>query len=401
MDGPRYHHLARGIHPAAYFQPTRPTGINDGDCWIDSSSGPPYALRVWNAGTATWQDVGGTGASIPAGSGGDIVVNISGTWDGLVPTKPGDVLVLGGTPSAPIPQWGPDCCSKDAPPPLSGVTTTPPLDERPWGYVAGSAGSLQGGAHLQTPDEAQNERYCAAAIAMSDYLIINYDLVAKILNSSFAADVGMLTYRVFFGIAKQLEKVFSPPAGTVQMPFWTALLNAIWQYIDGGWTAAGPFPNVISMILRLFPILNDVQKQYIQCACYCALVANEGQVDATFVTVWRDYMGLAGSDIFDLPGLKAFVCALEDYVPLVYWQALAAVGSLGHSFECLSCVCGLFPPIRGGASVQGGVRLRLVGPQSLLGGAQYMPGGTGGSVRGGAAYSGTGGTSLTGGVALA
>jgi hypothetical protein len=56
------HSAASGIHPGAYVQSTAPTSPLDHILWVDTSSGPPYALKTWNAGASAWQAVG-TGAA--------------------------------------------------------------------------------------------------------------------------------------------------------------------------------------------------------------------------------------------------------------------------------------------------------------------------------------------------
>lgn len=59
------HSLAAGIHPGAYHQSSAPTPPQDGTLWVDTSSGPPYQMKVWNAGSSAWQDVGTTASGTP------------------------------------------------------------------------------------------------------------------------------------------------------------------------------------------------------------------------------------------------------------------------------------------------------------------------------------------------
>lgn len=59
---PVLHHQARGVHPAAIVQDTAPDpvalGLQDRVLWVDTSTGPPFQLKCWNAGLSTWQLIG-------------------------------------------------------------------------------------------------------------------------------------------------------------------------------------------------------------------------------------------------------------------------------------------------------------------------------------------------------
>ncbi len=59
------HSAAAGIHPGAYHQSSAPSSPADGILWVDTSSGPPYTLKVWKASASAWQQVG-----LSAGGGG-------------------------------------------------------------------------------------------------------------------------------------------------------------------------------------------------------------------------------------------------------------------------------------------------------------------------------------------
>lgn len=81
------HSLAAGIHPGAYHQSSAPTPPQDGTLWVDMSSGPPYQLKVWNAGAAAWQGVGsGAAPTLSSGEsllGADVAMTTSPTlYDG-------------------------------------------------------------------------------------------------------------------------------------------------------------------------------------------------------------------------------------------------------------------------------------------------------------------------------
>lgn len=52
------HSLANGIHPGAHYAGSAPTPAQDHVLWVDTSSGPPFQLNVWNAGSSAWQAVG-------------------------------------------------------------------------------------------------------------------------------------------------------------------------------------------------------------------------------------------------------------------------------------------------------------------------------------------------------
>lgn len=67
------HSQAGGIHPGAFVQadPPNTSDVQDGVLWLDTSSGPPYVLRVWNAtGAAGWEVVqmDATGYPLPGGA---------------------------------------------------------------------------------------------------------------------------------------------------------------------------------------------------------------------------------------------------------------------------------------------------------------------------------------------
>lgn len=52
------HQDAVEIHKGAYFQSGDPGAVGAGKQWIDTTSGPPFQLRVRNAGNSAWQTVG-------------------------------------------------------------------------------------------------------------------------------------------------------------------------------------------------------------------------------------------------------------------------------------------------------------------------------------------------------
>lgn len=54
------HSQTAGIHPGAYHQSTDPLTVGAGRLWVDTSSGPPYALKLRNAGDTGWDAVGST-----------------------------------------------------------------------------------------------------------------------------------------------------------------------------------------------------------------------------------------------------------------------------------------------------------------------------------------------------
>lgn len=51
MSAPVLHHQAQGIHRGAFVQPDPPdtAQVQDGVLWVDTSSGPPYRLYLWQA----------------------------------------------------------------------------------------------------------------------------------------------------------------------------------------------------------------------------------------------------------------------------------------------------------------------------------------------------------------
>jgi hypothetical protein len=57
-----------GCQPCEAFQPAAPAGVLNGQLWIDTSSGPPYQLKVWNQAAGAWQAVGIVSPS-PTGGG--------------------------------------------------------------------------------------------------------------------------------------------------------------------------------------------------------------------------------------------------------------------------------------------------------------------------------------------
>lgn len=64
----RLHSQATGIHPGAYVQPIAPANpytvggvsyeLPNGVLWVDTSSGPPYQLKLWDVATPGWLLVG-------------------------------------------------------------------------------------------------------------------------------------------------------------------------------------------------------------------------------------------------------------------------------------------------------------------------------------------------------
>jgi hypothetical protein len=73
-DVPVYHHSALGIHPGAYYQHDAPTPRNNGDLWIDTSSGPPFALKVWDVESEAWLAVAVVGAGTGVDPSGTVAV---------------------------------------------------------------------------------------------------------------------------------------------------------------------------------------------------------------------------------------------------------------------------------------------------------------------------------------
>lgn len=71
MPSPITHHHALGIHPGAFVQPTAPNTADaqDGVLWLDTSAGPPYVLKRWDASGAAWRTVqmDATGYPLPGG----------------------------------------------------------------------------------------------------------------------------------------------------------------------------------------------------------------------------------------------------------------------------------------------------------------------------------------------
>jgi hypothetical protein len=67
------HHQALGIHPGAFVQPDVPssTDIQNHCLWVDTSTGPPYQLRVWDAAAVAWRNVG----AVSIGSGGTMLLS--------------------------------------------------------------------------------------------------------------------------------------------------------------------------------------------------------------------------------------------------------------------------------------------------------------------------------------
>lgn len=71
------HHNALGIHPGAFVQDSAPdtAEVQDGVLWVDTSSGPPYQLKVWDLGAATWHLVGIVGSAVGVDSGGNLATD--------------------------------------------------------------------------------------------------------------------------------------------------------------------------------------------------------------------------------------------------------------------------------------------------------------------------------------
>src|SRR5690348_7378705 len=68
-------------HHLGYISDTDPELLGDpipeGMAWIDTSSGPPYSLKIRNAADDGWNDVGSAGGGGPTGSAGG---DLSGTY---------------------------------------------------------------------------------------------------------------------------------------------------------------------------------------------------------------------------------------------------------------------------------------------------------------------------------
>ena len=67
------HADATTIHLGAYVDATDPGAVGAGKLWVDTSTGPPYALKMRNTGDTGWDDVGSTGGG---GGGGFAITKI-------------------------------------------------------------------------------------------------------------------------------------------------------------------------------------------------------------------------------------------------------------------------------------------------------------------------------------
>lgn len=74
---------ALAVVKGAYFQNTDPGAVGAGKMWIDTSSGPPFALSVRNITDTGWQDVG-TVPAILIGGNAEGVALVIGTTDNNV-----------------------------------------------------------------------------------------------------------------------------------------------------------------------------------------------------------------------------------------------------------------------------------------------------------------------------
>lgn len=97
------HSAASGIHFGAYHQSADPGAVGAGILWVDTTSGPPYPMKIRNASNTAWQVVGiagSTGATGPAGPQGiQGIQGIPGT-SGAVVTLDASVTVDRTTPNA-------------------------------------------------------------------------------------------------------------------------------------------------------------------------------------------------------------------------------------------------------------------------------------------------------------
>ena len=59
----RNHEDALSIHKGAYVSSSDPGAVGAQKLWVDTSSGPPFTMKVRNAGNSAWQAVGGAGGA--------------------------------------------------------------------------------------------------------------------------------------------------------------------------------------------------------------------------------------------------------------------------------------------------------------------------------------------------
>lgn len=78
---------ADAVHPAAFVQSSDPGAVGPNLQWIDTSSGPPYTLKLRNAANTAWLlfAAGTTGATGPAGTTGPTGAGGTTTVTGAAP----------------------------------------------------------------------------------------------------------------------------------------------------------------------------------------------------------------------------------------------------------------------------------------------------------------------------
>lgn len=327
MPGPIPHHLASGIHPGAFVQSTAPdtADVQDGVLWIDTSSGPPFALRVWRADDEEWETVDSTGVDdcIEFASGSRLclspsgfVVNRTGITPYLVMTSSHFDLYLGGVGALHLPFTYA---------PAGHPTRDLVLDATGGPYAVPYRATLGLPATLPVdpivPVGHDVQMRCGASQALLDHLSAQYSRWAKELGA-VASVVGTVALAALFinflDPMYDVALVGAAAAGTYQT--MRALINALSSVAAGG----------------LFDDLTAPNLSDLHHACFCAVTTVGGVVPitASAIAAWRSALPAVGS-----PGTltDALLDALLANIPLIDWQS-AAQGA-GTSSACDTWTC--------------------------------------------------------------
>lgn len=341
MTTPIQHHQAGGIHPGAFVSSTPPSTIDVQDhvLWVDTSTGPPYQLKMWDQASGTWQAIIWSNrvgsADVTTGS---VLIKTVQNWYALPPSKVGQVLQLAPVGSQVVPQWTESCCADMG----HSVPPTIPM--------------VAPGGTMAVPTR------CGAAEVMAAYLEEYYANVETLLNA-VASKAATLGIYVVAGLL----------AGAA--PEVTAM---------GGLLSAGQLARLAILLLSrglsitVCPTLNASMRSTILRAFYCALPPGPGPllVDDAVRATWC--LALTTSSVFTELAAPVLVL-LSQIVSLSAWQTLANLGAQQPSAGCAVLDCGTGRGIRGSAvygvllrrALQGGAVYGTAQRRSITGGAHY------------------------------
>jgi hypothetical protein len=348
-DGPVLHHRARGVHPGAFVQATEPitTDVQDGVLWVDTSTAPPFALRVWDQAAGLWHDVGTAGIvgpagpagpGLPPGHTGDLLYNIRGTWRVLPPGRLGQKLDMVVRGSALVPGWVDDCCA-DSGRAVPGVPGSP----NPCTALAA-------------------QRRCGAAFAMATYLEKYYANMRTVLNAAGALGT-LLTIGALADLILGAAPAVMTTGGFLSI---TQIIRLLVRLVAAG------------LHLDTAPVLDEDQQRAVLGAIYCALPTCPAALTVSEGVRQTWLHALDASTAFS--ELQAPILGLlSRIVSLAGWQTLANLGVLSPRGGCATCGAGA--ALQGGAQLgptlttglQGGAQLGPTLLRALQGGAQFGP----------------------------